>query len=205
LEQTVQEIRRTRQGTTTSKSNEEISDPREDIEAETVYPGSSILIRDLAGDKASLERGTLLYEQTKLLMKQMWDDPYLFIRPAISTTIRSVPTKSGEPGSTVPDNTNGLDDPESMTTLIDPSEEGKTQSETSQVSIETQAPNTLCTLIHIYNDEEILEPAHSTPVRVQEEKGPKKTASPELEVQDKQALQKEIGFEGGLDKRESKK
>jgi hypothetical protein len=111
--------------------------------------------------------------------------------------------ESNDPGSTVPDNAHGLGNPEPTTSSIDPSEEGTTQPETGQVSIETQAPNPLSTLIHIYSDDESLEPAHDTPVRVQEEKGPEKTTSPEPEVQDKQALQMEIGSEGGLDTRES--
>jgi hypothetical protein len=40
-------------------------------------------------------------------------------------------------------------------------------------------------------------------VRVQEEKGPEKTTSPEPDVQDKKKLQMEIGFEGGLETRDS--
>jgi hypothetical protein len=71
------------------------------------------------------------------------------------------------------------------------------------VSIETQAPNPLSTLIHIYSDDESLEPARGSPVRVQEEEGPEKTSSPEPEVQDKEVSQKETGAEGGLDTRES--
>jgi hypothetical protein len=135
-------------------------------------------------------------------MKQMWDDPYLFIGPAIPIVVQSVSTKSNDPRSTLPDNAHGLGNPEPATSLIDPSEEGTTQPETGQVSIETQASNPFNTLIHIYNDDESPEPTHDTTVRVQEEKGPKKTASPETDVQDKQVLQKEIGFEGGLSTRE---
>jgi hypothetical protein len=70
------------------------------------------------------------------------------------------------------------------------------------VSIETQAPNPLSTLIHIYSDDESLEPARDTPVCVQEEEGPEKTPSPEPEVQDKQVSQKETEAEGGLDTKE---
>ena len=88
---------------------------------------------------------------------------------------------------------------------MDRSEEGTTQPEIGQVLIETQAPNPLRTLIHIYNNEESLEPTHGTSVRVQEEKVPEKTTSLELEVQDKKVLQKEIGSEVGLDTRESVK
>jgi hypothetical protein len=87
--------------------------------------------------------------------------------------------------------------------LINPSEEGATQPETGQVSIETQAPNPLSTLIHIYSNDESPEPAHGSPVRVQEEEGPEKTSSPEPEVQDKEVSQKETGAEGGLNTRES--
>ena len=61
----------------------------------------------------------------------------------------------------------------------------------------------MSTLIHIYSDYESLEPAHGTLVQVQVEKGLEKTTSLEPEVQDKQALQMEIGYEGGLDTRNS--
>jgi hypothetical protein len=125
----------------------------------------------------------------------MQDDPYLIIRPAISTTIQSIPTESSDPGSTNPDNTNGLGNPESTTSSINPSEGGTTQPETGRVSIETQAPNPLSTLIHIYSDDESLEPSHGTPVHIQEEEGPEKTSSPEPEVQDKEVSQKEIEVE----------
>ena len=123
-------------------------------------------------------------------MKWMKDDSYLIIRSVISTTIQSVPTESSDPGATVPDNTNGLGNPESTMSLINPLERGATQLETGWVSIETQVPNPLSTLIHIYNDDESLELARDTPVWVQEEEGPEKTPSPEHEVQDKQVSQK---------------
>jgi hypothetical protein len=102
LEQTVQEIGRTCQGTATSESSEEIGDPREDIEVAMVHPGSPVPIRDSPEDQAAQERGTLLHQQTELLMKQMWDDLYIFISPVVSTTVQSVPTESNDPGSTVP-------------------------------------------------------------------------------------------------------
>jgi hypothetical protein len=99
-------------------------------------------------------------------MKRMQDDPYLTIKPAISTTDQSIPTKSSDPVSKVPDNTNGLGNPESITSPINPSEGGTTQPETGRALIETQAPNPLSTLIHIYSDDESPEPACSTPVHV---------------------------------------
>jgi hypothetical protein len=132
-------------------------------------------------------------------MKEMQDEPYLIIRPMISITDQSVPTESSNPGSTVPNNTNGLGNPESTTSSINPSEGGETQPETGWVLIETQAPNPLSTLIHIYSDNESLEPSRDTLVCVQEEEGPEKTHSPEPEVQDKQVSKKEAKDEGGLD------
>jgi hypothetical protein len=45
------------------------------------------------------------------------------------------------------------------------------------VSIETQAPNPLSTLIHMYNDDKSTELSRGTPVRIQEEEGPEKTFS----------------------------
>jgi len=60
-------------------------------------------------------------------MKWMQDDPYLFIRLAISNTIRSVLIESSDPGSTGPDNANGLGYLESTTSLINPLVGGKTQ------------------------------------------------------------------------------
>jgi hypothetical protein len=75
---------------------------------------------------------------------------YLFIGPVVSTVVQSVLTESNDPGSIVPDNAHGLGNPEPTTSLIDPSEEGTTQPETGRVSIETQVPNPLSTLIHIY-------------------------------------------------------
>jgi hypothetical protein len=128
----------------------------------TVYLGSPVPIRDSLEDQDAQERGALLYQQTGLLMKQMRDDPYLFIGPATSTSVQSVPMESNDPGSTFPDNAHGLGNLEPTTSLIDPSEEGTTQSETGRVSIETQAPNPLSTLIHIYSNDKSPKPAHST-------------------------------------------
>jgi hypothetical protein len=67
------------------------------------------------------------------------------------------------------------------------------------VSIETQAPNPLGNITHIYSDNESSEPYHDTPACVQEEKGPKKTSSPDPEVQEKEVSQEEIEAESGLD------
>jgi hypothetical protein len=198
LEQAVQEIGRHPAGAVAYELEEGISDPQEDIEAVGAHQESPTQIRDLPEDQNTQERGALLYQQTQLLMKWMQDDPYLIIRPMISTTIQSIPTESRDPSSIVPDNTNGLGNPESTTSSINPLEGGAAQPETGRVSIETQAPNPLSTLIHIYSDDESLEPAHDTPVWVQEEEVPKKTPSPEPEVQDKQVSQKET--KGGLEK-----
>jgi hypothetical protein len=85
--------------------------------------------------------------------------------------------------------------------LINPSEGGTTQPEIGRVSIETQTPNPLSTLIHIYIDKEILETTHDSSVCIQEEEYPEKTSSPELEVQGKEVSQKETRYGGGLDTR----
>jgi hypothetical protein len=106
-----------------------------------------------------------------------------------------------------PDNTNGLGNPESSTSPVHSSEGGTTQTETGRVSIETQAPNPLRKLIHIYSDDESPESSHGTPVHVQEEGGPEKTSSPEPEktsspqpeFQDQEVSQKETETESGLD------
>jgi hypothetical protein len=199
LEQTTQEILRAQEGTVASEPSEGIGDPQEGIEAATVYQESPVQIRDLPEDQAAQEMGALLYQQGQLLMKRMQDDPYLIIRPAISTTIRSTPTESSGPGPMNPDNTNGLGNPESSTSSVHSSEGGTTQTETGRVSIETQAPNPLRKLIHIYSDDESPESSHDTPVHVQEEGGPEKTSSPEPEFQDQEVSQKEIETESGLD------
>ena len=83
-------------------------------------------------------------------MKQMQDEPYLIIRPMISTIVQSVLTESSDIGSIFLDNTNGLGNLESMTPPIDSSDGGTTQPKTSRLLIETQAPNPLSTLIHIF-------------------------------------------------------
>jgi len=114
-------------------------------------------------------------------MKQMQDDSHLAISPMILVTIQRVLTDPSNPGLTVVDGTNGSGNPESTILPIDLSREGTTQPETGQVLIETQAPNPLSTLIHIYSDSESREPSHGTPVHIQEEEGPKNTFSPSLE------------------------
>jgi hypothetical protein len=63
-------------------------------------------------------------------------------------------------------------------------------------------PNPLSKLIHIYSDDEIPEPSHDSPVRVQEEKGPEKVSSPEPKVQDEEVSQKKTEAESGLDTKE---
>jgi hypothetical protein len=51
------------------------------------------------------------------------------------------------------------------------------------VSMDTSAPNLLCELIKIYDDEEIPEVSLGTPVHIEEEKGPANTYSPLTKVQ----------------------
>jgi hypothetical protein len=69
-------------------------------------------------------------------MKQVQDDPYLFIGPVVSTAVQIIPTESNDSGSTVPDNAHVLGNLELATSSIDPSEEGTTQLEIGWVSIE---------------------------------------------------------------------
>jgi hypothetical protein len=57
----------------------------------------------------------------------MRDDLYLFIGPEASTVVQSIPTESNDPGSTFPNNTHGLGNPEPTTSSVDPLEEGTTQ------------------------------------------------------------------------------
>jgi hypothetical protein len=87
LEQTTQEILRSREGAAASESGEEIGDPQEDIEAARVYHESPVRTRDSPEIQVTQGMGELLYQQSQLLMKQMQDDPYLIVRPVISTTI----------------------------------------------------------------------------------------------------------------------
>jgi hypothetical protein len=191
LEQEVQEIGRHPAGEVAYELDKLISVPQEDNEVVKAHQESLIQIRDLPKDQTAQERGALLYQKTQLLMKRMQDDLYLIIRLSISTTVQSVSTESIDPGSTVPDNANGLRNPESTTSSINLSEGTETQPEIGRVSIEAQEPNSLRILIHIYSDDESLEPAHDTPVHIQEEEGPEKTPSPKPEVQDKKVSQKE--------------
>jgi hypothetical protein len=93
MEQAVQEISRHPRGAVAYELDEEIIDPKEDIEIVGTHQESSVQIRDLPEDQAARERGTLLLQQTELLMKRVRDDPYLFIGPAVSTVVQSIPTK----------------------------------------------------------------------------------------------------------------
>jgi hypothetical protein len=205
-EQVVQGIGQCLEAAVAYELEEETNDSQEDIEVAKTHQGSPIQIRVSLEVQMAQESGTLLHKQAQLLMKQMQDDPYLAISPGIPTSVQSVTTGSSGPGPIGPDNTNGLGNLKSMTPPIDPSEEGTTQPKTGQVSIETQAPNPLSTLIHIYNDNEILEPPSGTPICIQEESGPEKTpspspektSSPRPEDRDEGVQQKEAKAKGGL-------
>jgi len=61
--------------------------------------------------------------------------------------------------------------------------------------VETSTPNPLSEFINIYSDDEIPEASLGTPVQVQEEKGPEKTASPDPRVQTQDVPRKEIETE----------
>jgi hypothetical protein len=63
LEHTTQEILRAQEGTVASKLDEGIGDPKEGIEAVTVYQESLVQIRDLPEDQDAQEMGALLYQQ----------------------------------------------------------------------------------------------------------------------------------------------
>jgi hypothetical protein len=96
-----------------------------------------------------------------------------------------------------------------MISPIDPLGEGTTQLEMGWVSIETQAPNPLSMLIHIYSDDESMKSSYGTLVCIPEEEGPEKTPSPspkkvssaELRVQDQGVPHKEDEVEGNLNTR----
>jgi hypothetical protein len=129
----------------------------------------------------------------------MWDilDPIRL--PRISThSPEEIPTEPSDPDFINLDNTNGSDDPESTTPPANSPTGMTTQPEIGRVSVETSAPNPLTEFIHVYSDDESLEASQRTPMHVQEEKGPEKASSPELEVQTKEVPQKETQFEGGL-------
>ena len=142
--------------------------------------------------QAAQGMGELLYQQSQLLMKWMQNDPYLIITPTLPTgTQERSSTESSSPDSTDLGNTDGLGNTGSTTLPVNSPVDRTSQTETCQVLIETQVPNPLNKFIHIYSDDEILEPSHESPMHVQEEKCPKKFSSPEPKFQDKEALQKE--------------
>jgi hypothetical protein len=114
-------------------------------------------------------------------MKRMQDNPHPAISPKISITIQRVPTEASNPSLIAVDGTNRSGNPESTISPIDLMGEGIAQPEMAQVSIETQVPNPLSTLIHIYSEDESTKPSRGTPVRIQEEEGLEKTFSPSPE------------------------
>jgi hypothetical protein len=115
-------------------------------------------------------------QQTQLLMKRMQDNRDLIITPRLPTDIREGgPTEPSDPDFTNLGNINGLDGPESTTSSARPLIGGTTQPKTGRVSVETCVPNPLCKIINIYSDNESPNSSHDTPVRVEEEKVPKKT------------------------------
>jgi hypothetical protein len=206
LEQSVQGVGRRPEAAIAYELEEETNDPQEDIEITEAHQLSPVQIRDLPEDQMAQESGSLLYQQTQLLMKQMSDNPHLSISPRISNTIQIIPTEPSDPSLIVTDGTNGSGNPKSMIFPIDPSGEGTTQPETGRVSIETQAPNPLIMLIHIYNGDESTKPSRGTPMHVQEEEGPENTPSPSLEkvsstglrVQDQGVPHKEAEAKGNI-------
>jgi hypothetical protein len=111
----------------------------------------------------------------------MQDNPHLAISPRILVTVQRVLTEPSNLGLTAIDDINGSGNLESTISPINISGEGTTQPETGWVSIETQAPNPLSMLIHIYNDDERTKTSRGTSVHIQEEKGPEKTFSPSPE------------------------
>jgi len=143
--------------------------------------------------------GAVLCQQSQLLMKQMQDDPYLIIMPALPTGTRErSPTVSSGPDSTDLGNTDGLGNTRSTTSLVNSPVDRTSQTETDLVSIEARAPNPLSNLIHIYSDDESPEPSHNSPLRVQEEKGHEKVSSLEPKVQYEEVSQKKTKAERGL-------
>jgi hypothetical protein len=96
----------------------------------------------------------------------MKDNPHLTISHAISTTIQSVSMNSIGPGSLNPDNTNSSNNLGSPTMSFKSQEGEIIPSETGQVLIETQVPNTLSKIIHVYSDDESPEPSHGSPIHV---------------------------------------
>jgi hypothetical protein len=179
LEQTAQEILRTREGTVASESGEEIGDPQEGIEAARVYQESPVQIRDFPEVQATQGMGELLYQQSQLLMKWMQDDPYLIITPALPTTTQEEARRSQ--AAPIPQNlgnTNGLGNTGSTTSSVNSPVDRTNQTETGRVSIETQAPNPLSKLIHIYSDDESPGTISRLPCACPRGKGPEKVFLP---------------------------
>jgi hypothetical protein len=155
-----------------------VGDPQEAIRVAEVYQEYLALIKDSPEVQVEQGTGALLWQQAQLLMKQMQDNPDLIITPRVPTDIREGgPTEPGNPYFTNLGNINGSDGSESTASLVRPPAGGMTQPETGKVLFGTCVPNPLSKLINIYNDDEIPESSHDTPVHVQEEKGSEKTSS----------------------------
>jgi hypothetical protein len=108
-----------------------------------------------------------------MLMKQMQDHLDLIITPRIPTdSPKGSPTEPSDPDFTNIGNTNGSDNPESTTSLVNSLVGMIIQPETVWVSVETCVPNPLKNLITIYSDDESPKSSHDKLLRIQEEKGP---------------------------------
>jgi hypothetical protein len=168
LQQEIQGVGQHPEAVVSYELEEETNKPQEDIEVTNAHHGSPVQIKVFPEDQTTQESGALLYQQSQLLMKWMQDNPHPTISPKILVTIQRVSTEPRNPSLTTTDRTNGSGNPESTIFPIDLSIEGTTQLETGRVSIETQAPNPLSTLIHTYNDDETRKPSYGTLVHIQE-------------------------------------
>jgi hypothetical protein len=126
LEKAIQGVGQHPEATIAYELEEEITNPQEDIEVIEAHQGSSVQIRVFLEDQTAQESGTLLYQKSQLLMKQMQDNPHPAISPRISVTFQRVSIEPSNPGLTGTDGTNGSGNPESTISPIDLLGEGTT-------------------------------------------------------------------------------
>jgi hypothetical protein len=98
LEQAIQRVGRHPEETIAYELEEETNNPQEDIEVTKTHQGSPIQIKVFPEDQTTQESGTLLYQQSQLLMKRMQDNLHPAISLRILVTVQRVPTEPSNPG-----------------------------------------------------------------------------------------------------------
>jgi hypothetical protein len=125
------------------------------------------------------ERGLLMIEQAQQIIDQLQDDPDLIAMTRTFPADNPDEIQIGPSGPKLIDinEITRLDNPK-ITMPQDGSLVGvSAQPKIVGVSVGTSAPDSLCELIKIYDDYEILEVSLVSPVHIKEEKEPEKTSS----------------------------